>query len=120
MCRPRIDIEKETFEKLCGIHCTLLEISDWFGCSEDTIERWCKREYKETFAEVFKKKSSRGNMSLRRLQWQSAENGNITMQIWLGKQWLGQTDKIETSNETNISSTAQIGIYLPKKDKEPE
>jgi hypothetical protein len=36
-------------------------------------------------------------MRLRQLQWQSAEKGNVTMQIFLGKQMLGQTD---TPNES--------------------
>ncbi len=37
-------------------------------------------------------------MRLRQLQWNSAERGNIVMQIFLGKNLLGQTDKIETTN----------------------
>jgi len=31
-------------------------------------------------------------MRLRQLQWQSAEKGNVTMQIFLGKNMLGQMD----------------------------
>ena len=27
------------------------------------------------------------------MQWKSAENGNVTMQIWLGKQVLGQSEQ---------------------------
>ena len=34
-------------------------------------------------------------MRLRQLQWKSAENGNVTMQIFLGKNILGQQDKLE-------------------------
>ena len=120
MCRPRINIDKEQFEKLCGIHCTLLELSDWFSCSEDTIERWCRREYQMSFADVFKKKSGKGKISLRRLQWQSAENGNITMQIWLGKQWLGQAEKVETDSRTIITGDPEPVFYLPEKDPEPK
>ena len=33
-------------------------------------------------------------MCLRRKQWEMAGK-NPTMAIWLGKQWLGQTDKVE-------------------------
>jgi hypothetical protein len=29
---------------------------------------------------------------LRRMQFESANKGNVTMQIWLGKQYLGQSD----------------------------
>jgi len=34
---------------------------------------------------------------LRQLQWKSAEKGNVTMQIFLGKNILGQKDRIEES-----------------------
>jgi hypothetical protein len=34
-----------------------------------------------------------GKSSLRRLQWKSALGGNVVMQIWLGKQYLGQRDE---------------------------
>jgi hypothetical protein len=36
-------------------------------------------------------------LRLRQLQWQSASKGNVTMQIFLGKNMLGQQDKIETT-----------------------
>ena len=31
------------------------------------------------------------------MQWKSAEDGNVTMQIWLGKQVLGQAEKQEVT-----------------------
>jgi transposase len=91
VARPRIEIDKKAFENLCALQCTLVEISAFFECSEDTIERWCKREYKEGFAETYKKKSAKGKMSLRRSQFKLAET-NTSMAIWLGKQILGQKD----------------------------
>lgn len=94
MSRPRIEIDQTTFEKLCGIQCTLEEIAGVLGCSEDTVERWCKRTYGETFAETYKKHSAKGKMSLRRYQFKLAEK-NATMAIWLGKQYLGQRDQID-------------------------
>lgn len=94
-------IDKETFEKLCGMWCTLVEIADFFGISEDTLESWCKDTYNMTFSEVYKKRSSQGNISLRRWQLKSAEKGNVTMQIWLGKQHLGQKEKVEVDTDKN-------------------
>ena len=37
-------------------------------------------------------------MRLRQMQWKSAENGNVTMQIFLGKQVLGQSDTPDNSS----------------------
>ena len=93
--RPRIKIDVEEFKKLCTMQATLEEIAGWFGCSEDTIERWCKRELKMCFADAFKRFSSSGKISLRRKQFQVAMDGNATMLIFLGKQHLGQSDKVD-------------------------
>ncbi len=102
--RPRIEIDEEAFKKLCGIQCTLDEVASFFNCSPDTIERWCKRELKITFAEAFKKHSANGKISLRRWQFKMAEH-NVSMAIWLGKQYLGQTEKQEMSLSTSSDDT---------------
>lgn len=89
--RPRKVIDKEQFEKLCGLQCSLEEIAGWFHCSPDTIENWCKREYKQNFSDVYKRHSAAGKISLRRYQFKLAEKHPV-MAIWLGKQHLGQKD----------------------------
>ena len=89
--RPRKEIDKTQFEKLCGIMCTLSEIAGIFDCSEDTVENWCKRTYGIGFSEAFKKYSASGKASLRRMQFKLAER-NAAMAIFLGKNYLGQRD----------------------------
>lgn len=89
--RPKKEINQEEFEKLCGIQCTEQEIAGWFRCSIDTINNWCKSTYGQTFSDTYKKFSADGKMSLRRVQWKLAQN-NVTMAIWLGRNWLGQDD----------------------------
>lgn len=87
-------IKKDEFEKLCNLWCTLIEIADFFDVSEDTVEAWCKNTYGETFTDVYKRKNSKGKIALRRWQMKSAEKGNVTMQIWLGKQHLNQREHL--------------------------
>lgn len=82
MARPKIEIDKKQFESACGIQCTLSEIAAFFDCSEDTVERWCKRTYGEGFADIYKKKSEKGKISLRRNQLKLSET-NASMAIWL-------------------------------------
>lgn len=95
MGRPTKEISPDDFEKLCGLQCTKEEIASWFNCSEDTIERFCKKEYGETFAVVYAQKRKKGKISLRRTQWKLAEK-SPAMAIFLGKQYLDQSDKVET------------------------
>lgn len=96
MARPRKYIDKNQFENLCAMQCTEDEICDWFGVSADTLNRWCKRTYGASFADVFKQKRGNGRISLRRSQWKLAEK-SATMAIWLGKQYLGQRDNVDVT-----------------------
>lgn len=111
MARPRKEIDQKQFESLCGLQCTLEEICGWFDVCSDTMEAWCKRTYKRSFSEVFAQKRGTGKISLRRMQWRLAKK-NAAMAIFLGKQFLGQSDKVET--KVNVSSvddeTVQRGL----------
>jgi IS30 family transposase len=95
--RPRVEIDWVDFDRLCAVQCTLAEIATSFEVSEDTIERAVKRERGMSFADYFGQKRKSGFVSLRRKQWELAMAGNCTMLIFLGKQWLGQSDKQEIS-----------------------
>ena len=119
--RPRTEISKVDFEKLCGIQCTQEEIAGWFRCSPDTIDRWCQREYNQSFAEIYKQKKSVGRISLRRRQFQTAEKGNASMLIWLGKQYLGQTERAEvTVAQSMDESIKKMEDFFNGKQEEKE
>lgn len=109
--RPKIEIDQKMFEKLCGLQCTLVEIAGVFDCSEDTIERWCKRTYKKTFAEVYKKHSAKGKMSLRRNQFRLSEK-SAAMAIFLGKQYLGQRDVVEYNQGITDETREEVNKLL--------
>lgn len=108
--RPKIQIDKDQFEKLCAIMCTLDDIAGFFDCSPDTIENWSKRTYQTTFSDIYKKKSSMGKVSLRRKQYEVALGGNVSMLIWLGKQQLGQRDNLDHQVDARIEAKGEI-IY---------
>lgn len=92
--RPLKQINQIEFEKLCVLQCTQEEICGWFGVTDKTLNSWCKRTYEQSFSEIFKEKRGVGKISLRRAQFQLAEK-NANMAIWLGKQYLGQSDRGE-------------------------
>jgi len=80
---------------MCAIHCTGEEQASILGVSYDTLNRACQRKHEMSFAEYFRQKASHGRMSLRRRQYSAAMDGNTTMLVWLGKNWLGQSDQPE-------------------------
>ena len=107
MGRPQKEIDQTQFEKLCGLQCTQEEIAGWFDCSPDTIENWCKRTYRESFSEVFEKKREAGKISLRRSQWRLAEK-SAAMAIFLGKNYLGQSDHVVIEDRSALDKLDEI------------
>jgi hypothetical protein len=95
--RPPTPIDYALVERLAHIHCTDDEIATLIGMSKDNF---CKRKHRDKqLCLCLEKGRDGGKMSLRRMQWKSAEGGNVTAQIWLGKQLLGQRDKQEVTGK---------------------
>lgn len=112
MGRPRKEINKTEFEKLCYLQCTRSEFCTWFDVNEDTLNKWCKENYDgKTFSAVFKEKRENGLISLRRTQFQLAEK-SPAMAIFLGKNLLGQTDKVEQAQNIN-GAVPTVQVYIP-------
>lgn len=91
----------------------MTEIAGFFDCSEDTVERWCKRELGLTFADVYKKHSANGKISLRRNQFRLAEK-SAAMAIWLGKQYLGQRDEDLRAQAENSNGVLEAILNLER------
>lgn len=112
MGRPMKQIDKVQFEKLCALQCTEEEICGFLDVTDKTLERWCQKEYKAHFSEVFRQKRGVGKVSLRRSQWRLAEK-NANMAIWLGKQYLGQRDMPqENTTETQNNDMQTLADLL--------
>lgn len=94
MGRPKFQIDYDMVSKLASIQCTQEEIASFLGCHRDTLLR------DDKFCDIYKKGMENGKMSLRRIQFKLAEK-NTAMAIWLGKQYLGQKDVIETQVANN-------------------
>lgn len=106
MGRPRIEFtkdQKEAFEVLMGIPFVTCEIiSTFFKVGESTLVRWIKREYKCTFDDLKEQKQGNLKLKLAGKQFEMAMRGNVPMAIWLGKQWLGQSEKIEQKIQQRV------------------
>ncbi len=92
MARPPKGLDIDVIEKLAAIHCKNTEIAAVIGCDPSLLS-------KPRYSIIIAKGKERGRMSLRRKMWDTAMTGNVVMQIWLSKQMLGYTDKIENKIE---------------------
>lgn len=94
--RPKADLDLDQVEMLASIQCTDYELALVLGVSAKTIER--RKKDDAAFLSAYEKGRSSGRMSLRKWQFESAKNRNTTMLIWLGKQYLGQSDKADMTS----------------------
>lgn len=114
--RPKIKLDYELIEKLSHIQCTQEEIADVLDVSTKTLQR--DRE----FSRIYKKGMQSGKVSIRRLQWKSAEKGNVPMLIFLGKQYLGQgegmgEEQLPIPTVNVIVDTTSQTLKIKKKTK---
>ncbi len=119
--KPEIkEIDFDELNKLINFGHTGEECADWFGIDYDTLNKRIKEKYGATFSEYYRKNIIKFKSSLRRLQFQSAMGikekiekkdskgkdkiyeyyvvkPSVDMQKFLGKQYLGQTEKVENT-----------------------
>ena len=111
--RPRFEFTPkvlEQIEKLASVMCTLSEIGDIIGCSHDTIQR--NQEAKE----AIKRGVANAKNTIRKTQFDIATKLNSSiMAMWLGKVYLGQTDKIQ-----NTDDNVPLPIYDIIEHEEPK
>jgi hypothetical protein len=83
--KPKAKVDVEKLKQLVQAGCPMWEIAQCLEVHKDTLQQ------EPWITHILNAKAQR-NVSLRLLQWQTARSGDVRMQMFLGKQWLGQTD----------------------------
>lgn len=97
--RPKREFDKKAFVDLVGLGVEANGILWYFRdpetqapANQDTLSRWCKREFGCTFQEYFRQnKGMAFKVKLLQNQLKLSEK-SAAMAIFLGKQYLGQKD----------------------------
>ena len=109
--RDKTVIPPEEVYKLASIGCKDTEIADWFQIDGNTL--------RYNFSVELTKGRLALNMSLRRAQINTALSGNPTLLIWLGKQYLGQSDAPIDSDANQILPWVQDRVEREENEDEP-
>lgn len=105
----------ETIEKLASVFCTDEEIASFMGV---TVETLLNSKNKDAFLEYKKKGLDTGKATLRRKQFELGMKGNCTMLIWLGRNYLNQSEKIEEiTKDLGEDRTIKIEVVNNGNDK---
>lgn len=99
-------------EKLASIFCPEEDIAEILGVSIDTMHN---EDNNELFRGAILKGKTNGKRSLRQTQFDIALRGNVKMLIWLGKQYLGQSEKVELDNG-NADKEMTVRVEMPTQD----
>jgi hypothetical protein len=116
MARPRKAFKPDIVEALAACCCTFDEIAAYIGWDPATVYRRMKNP-KSAFAQAYERGRANGRATLRRKQYELALKGNATMQIWLGKQNLGQTDTPQVQMTITNQATAESTFTLNEETK---
>lgn len=95
MGRPKAIIDWERVGEMFEAECTVVGVCATIGIDPETLNRRCRTDLKMDLVAFKQQKKAKGDEMLREIQLKTAKAGNVTMQIWLGKQRLGQSDKSE-------------------------
>lgn len=106
--RPKSVFNERELKYLCSIHCTLEEIAGFFQMNKQILSRKIKEEYGITWSEFYERNSQGSKVSLRRRQIQSAMEGDTKMLVFLGKNMLGQKEKLDFEGEVKVNSWVDL------------
>jgi hypothetical protein len=95
--------DMQIIEEMAAIGCTPKEICGVLKLSPDIFKLMPQTK------DAVQRGNERQRVSLRRLQWKTAQKNPI-MQIFLGKQILGQSDKVEHKDENAELTDARKGF----------
>lgn len=113
--RPNAPFTWREFDYLCSLGCPIVEIAGFFDLHKDTLRKKVKDEYGITFTEYYDRRSQGIKIAIRRAQIHSAINGDTSMQKFLGKNLLGQKDKIDFDGQVQVNTFADLVKNLDNK-----
>lgn len=111
---PRWYPDYDKVEVAASLFPTDSEMAVLLECSRETIKRL--KADTDDYNDAVSRGQDKRRIKLRRLQWKTAEEGNPTMMIFLGKQHLGQADKQEVTGKDGEALQQQTVIILPAKN----
>lgn len=109
--RPKVDIDLEAIEELAADGNPMDMIAHALGISKATIST------RKDARAAFDKGRAEMGVNLRHWQMLNAKSGNVQMQIWLGKQYLGQRDQPDDFAKGQLTKVDEIMQKLDEASK---
>lgn len=114
---PAFVVDKKKLQVLAATMCSYDDMALVFGVPVTML--------REHYQDVIDKGRAQARNGLRSSQFKLANSGNVVMQIWLGKQYLGQKDKTSTEvsgpdgGAVEVQQTKRVIAYMPDNGRDP-
>lgn len=111
MARPLLDVDEGKIAELAFQGARNSEIAFVLGIDDQTLVG--------RFSRILNKKRAERRVALRKSQTDKAMGGDATMLIWLGKNELDQTDKVEQKQSGGLVIQVVYEDIEPNTDDQP-
>lgn len=118
MNRPLKPIDWDVVDKMMHAQCLGTEIAAYFDMHPDTFYRRVQEKSGMGFTEYSTQKKEVGKAKIRISQYKTALEGNTSMQIWWGKNHLGQKDQPVTTEEFNKNLGKLLDTLKQEEERE--
>lgn len=106
--RPKANIDWKIVDKYLQAQCNSQGIASILGIAEDTLRRRCEIDHNMNYSEYCRLKKESGLEMLRAKQYSTAMAGDKTMLVWLGKQYLDQSESHRVDSSISVTIVDDI------------
>lgn len=98
MGRPKKTIDEKQFDTIIQLPIIKEDVARILNVSESHLERYIRARFHTTFETLRRQNAGSFKKNLLGKQYELAMKGNVTLLIWLGKQYLEQSDKVDNTH----------------------
>ena len=111
--RKKIPIDWKKVGNLAVHGASGVQIASQLGICKHTLYDRCKIDLKMDFSAFWYEQWEKGNAQIHAKQFQKAMSGDNTLLVWLGKNRLKQTDKIDSTIDGKIEVSQKAILEIP-------
>lgn len=118
--RPKKEIDSVLFDELIQLPLSNEDIAKCLRCHVDTVNAYCQERFGVSFSDCKEQNRQTFRKNILAKQYEMACKGDRVMLIWLGKQYLGQSEKtvIQGDEEKPLKlsySAEQVRAFIGSK-----
>lgn len=117
MGRKKISIDWDKVDRYLQAQCSAVGIASILGIHERTLYGRCETDKNMLFTDYAQQKRGEGQELIRMKQFKLAMEEDKIMLIWLGKQYLGQSDRTDHTSKGEQIQPINVNVTKPEQSE---